>query len=179
MNVPGLGRSPDLLFEHALQRDLALQRFVDIATIHADDALAGPERGEALGGEAVEADEEAAGPRRLLVELTVEDVEIGGRRQRRLPLRLEQVDLVAENEAAVDLLAGVAEGFPRSEAGGVEGALQERLEGVAALMGRKIADVEQFGLQRCEQPRWEPDGRRCAPRWDRRLVGRARANPGR
>src|SRR5688572_18824053 len=85
VDATSFGRPPDLPLEHAHQRDLAFERLGDVVAIHADDPLARPKGGKAIGSEAVEADEQASRPGCLLVELAVKDVEISSRRQRGLP----------------------------------------------------------------------------------------------
>jgi len=64
-------------------------------------------------------------------------MEVRRGRRRRVPLGLQKIDLVPEDEAAVDLLSRVPEGLAGREAGGVEGAFQEQLESVAAFMRRQ------------------------------------------
>ena len=69
-----------------------------------------------------------------------------------MPLRLDQVDLVTEDEAAIDLFASVPERLPSCKSGGIERAPQEGFESIAALMGRERTHLDQFVSQGGEEP---------------------------
>ncbi len=112
----GLGGSADLAFEDLIERDRSVQHLVEIEAVHADDALATPEGDETIIGEAAVADEQASGPRRLLLDLAMKGVQLGDADGLAVPFGFEKVDLAAKLEAAIDLFAPQPERVLRSEA---------------------------------------------------------------
>src|ERR1700737_4175918 len=103
-----------------IERNFAIQRLKKVVAVHTDDALASAESRQPFVGEAAIADEKATGPSCLLLDFAVKGVQVGYAHRLALPLGLNQVGLVAELEAAVDLLAARAEGVLGGGAVGVE-----------------------------------------------------------
>ena len=134
--LPGFGGAANLAIQNHAYRDPPAERLVDIPPAHADHALAGAERHKPLRREAAEADEEPAGPGSLGFQLAMECMEVAVSNCRLRPLGFEQVGLVAELEAPVNLLPGIPEGLPCFEPGGVEAASQECLERIDLMVKR-------------------------------------------
>jgi hypothetical protein len=116
----GLGGSADFAFEDLIERNPPVQHLVEIQAIHADDPLAPPKGHKTVIGEAAVADEKSAGPRRLLLDLAMEGMQLGDADGLAVPFGFEQIDFAAKLKAAVDLFAPQPEGFLRGQAECVE-----------------------------------------------------------
>src|SRR5690606_17473846 len=101
------------------------------------------------GGESAIANEQAAGPSGLF-QLAVKGMQVGNADRIAGPFGFEEIDLVIEQEATVDLLADVAKRCAGLKAEQIECALQEIFERVAARLRRQIAQIVKFGTQRGE-----------------------------
>lgn len=87
------------------ERNLTVEHFVKVEPVHADDALAASEGDKTILGETAAADEQAAGPSRLLIDLAVEGVQLCDTGRLAVPFCLDEIDFASELEAAVDLFA--------------------------------------------------------------------------
>ena len=125
--MAGFGGTPNLGAQEIGKRDLLLERIVDVSPFDADHPFGGAERRQTFAGKAAVTDKHSPGPCRL-VELAVKRVEVRDADRIARPFGFEQVDLIIEQEAAVDLFPDIAERFARLEAEQIECALEKVLE---------------------------------------------------
>lgn len=144
--LPGFSGTAHLAFENLGEWEFTVEHLVEIEPVHADDALAAPEGRKALFSEAAVADEQAAGPGGLLLDLAMEGVQLGDAHRLAVPLCLDKVGLASELEAPVDLLSPQPKRLLGREAKGVEQAFQESFEGIAARMRCERGDAKEVGL---------------------------------
>src|SRR3546814_36092 len=124
----GFGGPAHLAFKYLVERYFPVEHLVEIKAVHADHALAPTESDETVFREAAVADEQAPRPRRLLLDLAVERVQLGDAEGLAVPLGFEKIDLGAKQKAAVDLFAFPTEGVLSPQADGVEQDLEAPLE---------------------------------------------------
>ena len=105
---------------------------MEIAAIHANEALSTSKGRERFRGKSAIAQKETAGPPRLVLYLGVEGTKRRCVDQVISPFCFEQIDIVSQYEAAVDLLAHQAEGSARRQPVCIEHVLQELFECIAA-----------------------------------------------
>jgi hypothetical protein len=82
----GFSGAAHLAFQDVVERDFAVKRLVKVEAAHADDALAAAEGVESLVGESAIADEKAARPGGLLLDLAVERMKLGDPDRLTVPL---------------------------------------------------------------------------------------------
>ena len=86
-------------------------------------------------------------PGSLGLQLAMKCMEVAVSDCRLCPLGLEQIGLVAELEAPVNLLPSVPEGLPCVESGRVEAAPQECLKRIPSRVRLHVAHAQKFGEQ--------------------------------